>query len=687
MADAERDRLVLTERIDRLEMDKKRLEVSNAAKIDENRGLLDQLENLNNNVLESDTKIRSLEANLLLSMQNVRRLESHAARAADAERHLALLEDEQAKLHTELRVTKDDARSHALRYREAQRGMTDMQDQLDRIEQENRLEKERHDEAIRRMEKQREVDKQLGVAAGRLKGAAASKSLQEQGKAGNSKIIGHFVRDLLQDNATLQLGIAELREMLMSSNDEIQTLREQLVCHQPVIEQDILSPTTSLRDELAGFEDAGARSMGGLTPSLSQELHIHHHYHVTPTKDAKRPKKKRVGLLPGIVTPTPSVSAPSSPGTSGNWGHLPPSPSAPSLSDVASSTRTSRNWADYQPSELSSSAPSSPNLRATSVFDATYHESADLLTSPATSYDPMSPAWRPARTKRASISSARSFQSLSCVDSDNDMVPPPLNIGAVGSNNGRHGEVIMEEDEDQAQTPDANHHPIQQLQLPTEDAESADELLMTSPRRRLHRAPSHESIMSLSGGLDIHTLRIRPSQMTLRPLGGVEAVLTGVIAQPTLSRSTSKRSDVALRDNFMGFQSPRTVSSPLARSSAMSSEPTSSPRSGLRSWAGWRPWGGTPSSSPGSAPTEPSTPQIPPRSSLRRAVLPEPETPTAKPESQNRIREWGRSPGINQPGAIPGFQQYWAAQRRKGAPAQVTSLVVDTEALNEGLAG
>jgi hypothetical protein len=27
-----------------------------------------------------------------------------------------------------------------------------------------------------------------------------------------------------------------------------------------------------------------------------------------------------------------------------------------------------------------------------------------------------------------------------------------------------------------------------------------------------------------------------------------------------------------------------------------------------------------------------------------------------------------RAPGINQPGAVPGFQEYWAAQNRRRAP-------------------
>jgi hypothetical protein len=45
-----------------------------------------------------------------------------------------------------------------------------------------------------------------------------------------------------------------------------------------------------------------------------------------------------------------------------------------------------------------------------------------------------------------------------------------------------------------------------------------------------------------------------------------------------------------------------------------------------------------------------------------------------------------RSFGINQPGAIPGFQKYLAFHQRREPPSKVVPDVVDTEALQEGLA-
>jgi hypothetical protein len=48
---------------------------------------------------------------------------------------------------------------------------------------------------------------------------------------------------------------------------------------------------------------------------------------------------------------------------------------------------------------------------------------------------------------------------------------------------------------------------------------------------------------------------------------------------------------------------------------------------------------------------------------------------------KEKQKDLHRTPGINQPGAIPGFQQYWAAQKRKGAPAKVTPETIDRQAL------
>ncbi|PHH72572.1 hypothetical protein CDD80_4429 [Ophiocordyceps camponoti-rufipedis] len=639
MADAERDRLELTDRIEKLEREKEGLEAVNADKIEENRTLLDQLETLSKITSDSDTRIKALEASLLSSQQAVRRLEAAAARAADAERHIAVLEEEQAKLHLELRSTKNDVRTHAQRVKEAQRRFLDMQSQLERMEEEAREESQRHAEVVGRMERQREIDRQLDTAAGRLKGAAATKT---------TRTVGFFVRDLLEDNANLQLGIAELREMLMSSNDEISLLRERLAYHQPIC-QDDAGPTLTLKDELATVYDAAC---------LSQELHIHHHYHATPSprkQEAKKPKKRRQGLLPAACTPPATLS----PRPSTHWTPV-SSPAAPALvsgidgegTPVAPRPRHSWGGMSSLVSDISSSAPNSPpSKRPSIIFDAGFVD-ADGVASPTTSFDPLSPTWGAMQSKRSSGGSSRSFQSMSA--SLREAIP----VTPSGKQSARHvftDDTIHEEEEDDQAQPE--------LAATSTEASTSEDFKDDSVTTcvRLLRAPSHESIMSLAGGLEIHTLHSRPSQLTLRRLGGgeAEAILTGVTARPTLSNTSGKRSDVALRDHFAGLHTPRSVSSPVCQRPSPGSSPPSVGGAGpFGRWAGWRPWG-----TAGSRPT----------------------SPLSSSKQPDRDGDSRRVPGINQPGAIPGFQSYWASQRRRRAPAKVTADVIDHDALHEGL--
>lgn len=171
--------------------------------------------------------------------------------------------------------------------------------------------------------------------------------------------------------------------------------------------------------------------------------------------------------------------------------------------------------------------------------------------------------------------------------------------------------------------------------------------------RCIRRALSHESIISLSGGLDIHTLNSRPSQLTLRHISNATSITASstVIAQPMLSRDSAKMSSLILRESY--------GSSPVGslRSVAGSSH-SSQGSSKLSSWVGWRPWrGGSESGS--------STP--------------------VKPRDKQYYKEYARSPGINQAGAIPGFQEYLAAHQKRN-PGKVKPDQVDREALMEGLA-
>lgn len=703
MASAERDRVDMQSRIEQLEMEKESLAAENARTTEENHTLADQLELLNTTVADSETRILTLEATLQSSQQAVRRLEGAAARAAEMERHIALLEAEQAFLQNTLINTESEARSAMSRWRKAERGLADLQEQLERIEKEAREERERHVEILGRLERQREMEKDLNTAAGRLKGAAAAKSLNN-GKNGSS-VVSHFVRDLLQDNANLQLGIAELRELLLNSNDEIQHLREQLAYHQPVPEGEA-SAASTLRAELEPSDQSPQRTP--LPTSKSQELHIHHHYHVTNKADLKKPKKKRQSLNPGIFAP-PNMSYPSTP-PNGQWPSNQGSPVPAMISNSARnsvSTIPSNRWSVFseQLSEFApSSVPSSPTSNPrNSMFDPGI-QILSIPTSPTTSVDPMSPTWRSHHKKQASEVSRISFLAPAPLQLDAPDTSPPRESTPRPSPQTDVEEESFEDDnfdepEITATAVTTDDSAVESSASPTstQDTAFSDMQLSpnfelsqdpTTPRPRLHRAMSHESIISLSGGLDIHTLRARPSQLTLRPLGAASADtgLSAVTAMPTISRGSTpgKRGSMVLRDNLIGLPLPRTavraVSGSVSPSLSAASSGQRSASGGLGRWVGWRPWGGTVTSNPSTA-VDSST-----SATTAQAV----ESPTSKsgldgPYKTLREKHISRASGINQAGSIPGFKEYWATHQRRGAPAKVTAETIDTEALREVL--
>ncbi|KAG6359008.1 hypothetical protein INS49_012528 [Diaporthe citri] len=545
MESAERDRFEMQSRIEQLETEKRTLEAENARTIQENRALLDQLESFNNSVIDSETQIRSLEATLQSSEQAIRKLQGAEARATAMEDQIADLEAEQESLRNTLVTTEGEARSAMQRWRRAEKGISDLQEKLEKIEREACEERERHAEVLARMEKQRSMEKDLNTAAGRLKGAAAAKTI---GDGSGGTVVSHFVRDLLQDNANLQVGMAELRELLLNSNDEIQHLREQLIFHQPVEDREN-SAASTLRAELDSDEREPQSPTSPKSPeshqrsrpaaSVSQELHIHHHYHVAKPVEPKKPKKKRQNLVP-------------------------------------------------------SSGDAAPNVPFTPYYDDCYN---------------------------------------------------------------------------------------------------------TNTRPRLHRAASSESIMSLTGGLDIHTLKARPSQLSFRPLGAAMADtgLSAVTARPTIARGRS--GSMTLRDKLSNpnFRSgDRSASASLALSS-LANTPEVPQRSasslGFGKLVGWRPWASANNKGLDSATNTPTSdrsrsasPNPASVSSPATSVIDVPQGSSKDSSKKPAPKELAFSPrtfGINQPGAIPGFQEYLAYHQRRGPQAKVVPDVVDHEALRE----
>jgi hypothetical protein len=677
----------MSARIDALEHDKRTLEADNAAKVQENRELLEHLEQLNNTLAQSEAQVTTIEDTLLDAQREIRRLEHLAARTRDLEVQIEELNMEQIRLQTALVTSEADERNALRRWREAERRLSEMQDQLERIEREAREEREQHEEVVARMRKQKLVEFALESKGKTVK-------TQEAGPT----VVSHFVKDILQDNVNLQMGISELREMLMQSNDEVQQLREQLLQHQPLgtdeaeNEPPASAPhnTTPLRDELLAKDPM----------PISPEVHVHHHYHVPPKKEEVRrviPKKKRNVSINLQNTP----SRPSSRVSRHHSRHS--SLAAAILSNTAITVPNPTNpkrWSMQSygpPSDFASSAPSSPqsNFRNSILFDRmSIDQSADYSsrpTSPGSSIDPMSPMFRPINNKRASaISQLPAFDKEVIREEEDDDVPALQQLETPSTESDELSPVTGEDNSEQPNNVmEAHDDPF-------------DPYTSYDPGPKLRRAASHESILSISG-IDIHTLKSRPSQLQfagspalLRPrqlrsmpstsFANVQPVFTSAETTPTISRQ--KYDSSSLLRSTMGLNNR-----PTSRESNTSTEATE-PTPTQKRPGGWifGRWGSSPTTSPASSATstpaisvvDVEPPPLPKRQPQRRAVstpIPRGDSLAVRGASADPLRLlMGRSPGINQKGPIPGF-----LKRPDRVPVQVTPARVDLEALREVL--
>jgi len=514
MREAEEEQLRMGASIEKLETEKKQLEAANAKTIEENRYLLDQLEELNNTVTESDVHIQSLTATLQTTRQELQKLTVLAGRTAQLEAQLSAMELDQSTLQTQLVSTKEENKSAIQRWKRAEQTVEQLQDQVDRIEREAIEERERHVEVLGRMERQRAVEKELESAAGRLKGAAAISTLGRNQPAGTS-VVSHFVRDILQDNANLQMGIVELREMLMGSNAEVESLREQMLLHH---DGEVIDKEATLKAELLKC-----------APSESpQELHVHHHYHAPEVRTVRKPKRKRVDIAPGHFLLSSGTSTPRT-ARIREWQATPPSSAAtiisqtsasvPSMQMPARQERQSMQSNQSGTSFAPSSVPSSPGsvFRSSSVFD---NIDGVFDSSRPTSPDCSSIGSPMVLPRDQSSNSKPSYRSFS--------TPTPLKLKSPGPTQmcvSAHRGSLTESLPDMT---DSSITPLSELSIPEEserdmynfqspylEEESATidtPTTLQKERPSLRRAASHESLISISG-MDIHTLRDHPSQM------------------------------------------------------------------------------------------------------------------------------------------------------------------------------
>ena len=522
VASAESDRKQLLAKMDALEQEKRTLESKNQATIEENRKLLDQLELLNSAVAESESHAESLTEAMQSTERELERLQGLVGHTERLQRQLARLEEEQERLHGEVGVTKDNERAAWQQYQQAQRTILSLHVQIEEIEREVSEERERHADLLERINRRKAVETELRASAARLNRAPTH--------ATSSTVVSHFVKDILQDNANMQLGVMELRELLQQSNEEVEKLREQLT-EQPSSAELTTAP---LRPPLP---DLGVE-LG------TKELHVHHHYHApsptteqavkAPRSHIRRVAKRKRAQFPhtphsGLQTPRPSIGSvwrPASPPSSSTiLSHT--TVTVPQQAPIAQRWSVQSNQTGFT---TSSSLPSSPFSESDWIFD---QPSGALNTDLSRPTSPESNGiFSPGQQSRANVRKwnsrvkhgrhaseslsasdlvlgLASRASTSCAELAGDAIhtnPPASVLNAVEPLSDASS-IIHEENEDQLGTPAHNSSS-------TSDRRNDEEEPPDSPfdPSSFIRRERRGSMLSISG-MDIHTLSARPSQL------------------------------------------------------------------------------------------------------------------------------------------------------------------------------
>lgn len=670
VAEAEKERRRMMETIERLEFQNTELEDANRRTVQQNRDLLDQLEALNNAAKDSEGKTQALTEDIHSIESELRRMNYLASQTSTLQSQLSQLEEDLSKAHSTVGATREESKLATLRWQQSEKTIEFLQTQMEKIEADAQQERELHADVLSRIERRKAVENQL-----RTDRPWKTKE-QENG------VVSHFVTDILQDNANLQLGITELREMLNRSNDEVERLREHVV----------YSPTSDMPEEYSQTPTLGTE-LGS-----TKEIHVHHHYHPPPRASENRAsrsistrrKSKRKGSGSTSHTPRSSISLAGPP--------ILPQNSILSHTSATIPSRGSKRWSTQSATTgftSSSSLPSSPY--ADSIFDRMYNDTATDLSRPSS---PDSLILSP-RTgngfdvyeiskQEPPVQETSDTQESFHRSNSEGLRSANMSVNRSGKAVARDSilldhdafastSIILEENEDL----EASIHTAK-LQRPASPvAPIFNKAHIIRPTIR--RATSHESLISIHG-MDIHTLNSRPSQLLLGkyvsstiPSASIATGVSGESAFGTQASSTRRPQNQTTRTSSQALLSGIAAqhSNTLNRKSSRPSLPGR-----VGGWV-WSRWSNT--SAPSSQHENESVSsanssvrnvegRAQPVDQLRSPVAATPSgtlaacgpssTPITVPAAGSPARNLTvsprkvfqmRSPGINQPGPIFGF--------------------------------
>lgn len=257
IADTQAELAQRRESVANLETKNEQLRLENTRVVADNKALLSRLEAINNSVDESDARITALTSTLRSTELETQRLRVLAARTETLEGQLTRLEIEQDRLWNTLETTAEEERVASRGWRESQRMVLDLQSQMEMIENEAKTERLRLEETNQRSEWQRDVPTLQ-------KRANSNETLRANGK----DAVTSFVRELLEDNAKLQLSAVELEGCLVRSQEESERLRGQ---------QEVANPGDEV--QVRSKYQQSNLSLELTERDMLRELHVHNHYY------------------------------------------------------------------------------------------------------------------------------------------------------------------------------------------------------------------------------------------------------------------------------------------------------------------------------------------------------------------------------------------------------------------------
>ena len=250
VVEAEEGRSRMDATIRTLEAEKRTLQMDNIKSIEENRSLLDLLEEMNTSIGDSEAEQESLKSRLLSTQQELHRVAMMAARTMRLEMELETMEQEHDQLHQALISAQGHERRATQKWRKAERSTGHLQEELERLELEAAEERQEHAEAVARLERVQGTATSRTSSGKRRRSGSRSRGPDEMREGG--AVVSNFMQGVLQDNMKLHTDLSELRGMLINAHDETDRLRDHILIHQEIPAHDgSISKSATQGHELA----------------------------------------------------------------------------------------------------------------------------------------------------------------------------------------------------------------------------------------------------------------------------------------------------------------------------------------------------------------------------------------------------------------------------------------------------